>query len=276
MRGCGLINLRRLFQRGTSKPIRPVIVMPSNNTCWLVHYMAGRYGHVGHLYGPTRIENPLPHLPFALDNGAYGAFVNQTPWDRWKFVAHVERYAFMGLRPSWVVVPDVVADKDATLTKYAEWAPILRDGYHLKLALAVQDGMTIEDVRSLSIKPDLVFVGGTTEWKWSTMETWAKSWPRVHVGRVNGREGLDRCAAAGVESCDGTGWFRGHTAQILDLARFLAKQAGRYDAAEEQHIRHIVRHSRLKNAGQRVLPFAEVACGAQEICDEPKWRWEPA
>ncbi len=39
------------------------MVMPANNTSWLVHYWAGLYGGLGHLYSPSRSEQPFPHLP---------------------------------------------------------------------------------------------------------------------------------------------------------------------------------------------------------------------
>lgn len=235
-----------------------MIVMPSNNTCWLVHYWSGKYGGLAHLLGPSRIEKPYPHLSYALDNGAFGAWANNRPWDRELFITHVERYAFLQLRPSWVVVPDVVADKELTIARWNHWAPILAKDYHLRLAIAVQDGMTATDVETLTPKADIVFVGGSTEWKWETYRGWAADFPRVHVGRVNTQSQLEKCSIAGVESCDGTGWFRGRPEQIKELGRFLARQAGLYSPAEEREISRIVYHSRLKNHKQFGLPL-EVA-----------------
>ncbi|MEQ1934666.1 MAG: hypothetical protein ABL962_12450 [Fimbriimonadaceae bacterium] len=226
--------------------------MPANNTHWLVHYWAGIYGNLGHLYGPARTENPMPHLPYALDNGAFGAFTQKREWDAEAFVKHVERYAFHALRPQWCVVPDVVADREATLAKWSQWAPVLMDRYHLSLALAVQDGMTIEDVIPLDPAPDIIFVGGSTEWKWETVPMWCASWSRVHVGRVNTGDALRICKKAGAESCDGTGWFRGRPEQIKQLGYFLCEQAG---LADEKDVDYMVRHSRLKGTDQKVLPL---------------------
>lgn len=233
-----------------------MIVMPSNNTSWVVHYWAGKYGNIGHLYGPARVERPMPHLPYALDNGAFGAWAAKRDWDSGEFTRHVERYAFQALRPAWLVVPDVVANAEATLVKWQDWAPLLRDRYHIELAIAVQDGMTPRDVQKLCPKPDLVFVGGTTEWKWSTVRGWCDLFPRVHVGRVNTGEALRICRDAGAESCDGTGWFRGKPAQIMDLGHFLREQAGMPDDGD---VEFIVRHSRLKGREQKVLPLDAAA-----------------
>ena len=85
--------------------------------------------------------------------------------------------------------------------------------YGWPLAFAVQDGMVPADVPSAA---NVVFVGGTTEWKWNTVATWAAAFPRVHVGRVNGHA-IWECDRLGVESIDGTGWFRddGRKGRIL-------------------------------------------------------------
>ena len=230
-------------------------VFPANNTHELVHYWQGRYGGLGHLYGPSRTERPRPHLPYALDNGAFGAFVNGTEWDEARFMAHVGRYAFASLPPEWVVVPDVVADREATLDRWEGYAGTLSREYGLTLAVAVQDGMTAADVRALVPAAAVVFVGGSTDWKWATLRDWCAEFPRVHVGRVNTEGQLARASEAGAESCDGTGWFRGHEKQIAQLGRFLAIQAGRYDQDEEREILRVVHHSRTKRDKQGCLPM---------------------
>jgi hypothetical protein len=52
-----------------------MIVMPSNWSAGLVHYLAGIYpGMIGHLYSPKGQRGPYPWLPYALDNGAFKNF----------------------------------------------------------------------------------------------------------------------------------------------------------------------------------------------------------
>jgi hypothetical protein len=122
-------------------------------------------------------------------------------------------------RPLWVVVPDVVADREATLEKWAAWSPRVREVLpHVPLAFAVQDGMTPADVPT---DADVVFVGGTYNWKWRNLTTWTGNFPRVHVARVNGEKNLWQCYEAGAESCDGTGWMRCGEERIAELERFL-------------------------------------------------------
>mgnify|MGYP003649797064 CR=1 FL=1 len=156
--------------------------------------------------------------PIALDNGAYGAWASGEPWDeiRWlKMVVRCEGRSEI----EWVVVPDVVADRDATLCSWSRWAWILKRAYGYNLAFVVQDGMTPADVPlgkaitkptgghdAVPVAADIVFVGGTTEWKWKTLRMWTAHFPRVHVGKVNSLRQLLAAHDAGAESVDGSGF----------------------------------------------------------------------
>jgi hypothetical protein len=230
-----------------------LIIMPANNTHWLVHFWAGLYGNVGHLYSPDRRTVPMPHIPYVLDNGAWAAWSNGTVWSERDFLAHVEYYAFNALRPEWLVVPDAVADSKLTLARFDHWAPRLIREYHLegRVAIAVQDGMKPADVRALDIRPSVVCVGGTTDWKWATAADWASSFERVHILRVNTGDQLARCLEMGVESVDGTGYFRGDPKQLRDLGYVLASQAGR----DPSEVDRMVHFSRLKVMGQPAMPL---------------------
>ena len=139
-------------------------------------------------------------MPWAMDNGAYGAWTEQREWDEAAFYSKALFPWHPG--PLWIAVPDVVADREGTLASWARHAPQLAGK---PLAFVVQDGMTAADVPGSA---EVVFVGGTTEWKWRTVRGWCRDFPRVHVGRVNGERGLWQAHEAGAESCDGTGWGR--------------------------------------------------------------------
>lgn len=197
------------------------MVMPANNRKAIVHYWGGRYpGRIGHLYGPGGFGSAYPWLPYALDNGAFPAFTNGREWERGPFLSLLAAASASDQQPLWVAVPDVVADKDATIAKWAEWSRALRVSYGWPLAFCVQDGMVPSDV---PVDADVVFVGGSTAWKWETVPMWASAFPRVHVGRVNSPRRLWELEALGVESCDGTGWFRGDDAQTSGLAAFMER-----------------------------------------------------
>jgi hypothetical protein len=80
--------------------------------------------------------------------------------------------------------------------------------------------MTPQDVPS---DADVIFVGGSTDWKRRTMSMWCEVFDRVHVGRINTERWLWECDEAGAESCDGTGWFRGRQAQLDGLLSYLSR-----------------------------------------------------
>jgi hypothetical protein len=123
-----------------------------------------------------------------------------------------------------VGVPDVVADRIATIDLWHQWtAPIRAILPWVPLAFAVQDGMTKADVPE---NADIVFVGGTTEWKWRNLREWTDNFPRVHVARVNSERLLWMSDKAGAESCDGTGWMRGGEDRIEELQRYLHQSTG--------------------------------------------------
>jgi hypothetical protein len=217
-----------------------MIVMPANQTNELVHLWAGRYpGSLGHLFTPARKDRVRPWLPYALDNGRFAEAVNGIPFNESGFITHLERYAWLEQKPLWVVVPDVPFDGIETLKWWDIWEPRLR-GFNIPLAIAVQDGMSVSDV--LSIGPDVVFVGGTTDWKWKTVADWANAFPRVHVGRVNSPSKLYELNSLGVESCDGSGWFRGKSPQVVALASFLAT----VNSADREMAEHEAKSTRLR------------------------------
>lgn len=160
-------------------------------------------------------------LPYALDNGAWTAFVQKIPWDHQAFTRNLSRF---GSQADFVVIPDIVAGGLASLDHSLSWLDRVCSATKLAL-LPVQDGMVASDVAAL-ISPAIgVFVGGTTEWKKTTMRDWAVlcrargAW--CHVGRVNTVKRIALCAAAGVTSFDGSSASRYSVSlKKLDLARF--------------------------------------------------------
>jgi hypothetical protein len=196
-------------------------VMPANHAS--AHRYAEKHGAhlLGHLYSPGGYRDPRG-LAFAIDNGAFPAWVKGQPWDGDAFLGLCDRVAAAGLTPLWVLVPDVVASRPGTLDRWREWAPRLRKVYAWPLAFAVQDGMTPADVPS---DASVVFVGGSTRWKWGNVAKFASLFPRVHVGRVNTERRLWQCWRLGVESVDGSGWFRGDAKQIRGLRNYLERMS---------------------------------------------------
>lgn len=184
-----------------------MMIMPSNHSSSPIHYWAGAYpGKIGWLIGPSAISKTKLRdwLPIALDNDAFQSFTSKKEWDveKWRtMLAWVRMHQRI---PLWVLIPDVVANAKETKEKWEIYHPEVA---HRKwpLAFAVQDGMTPDDVPE---NADVVFVGGTIEWKWKTVRMWCRDFKRVHVGRVSEMDKIWMCHDLGAESVDSTSWFR--------------------------------------------------------------------
>lgn len=197
-----------------------MIVMPSNNGKFLVHYWQGKWGGLGHLYSVGGQRGPFEHLPYALDNGRFPAWSSGTEWDEDAYMRLLYWARDASIQPMWSLVPDVVTEPEATIDEWHKWLPkVKRFGF--PLAFAMQDGHDVSDVPA---EADVVFIGGSTDWKWEMVPTVCQFFPRVHVGRVNTYRHLMICHNAGAESCDGTGWFRGGRERSAGLERYLFEQ----------------------------------------------------
>ena len=198
-----------------------MIVFVAANSNPLLHYLAGKYpSKLGWIMSPsTRFFKPREWLPYCVDNGVYSAWSNKCQWDEEGFFMLLDRCHANRYKPDWIVVPDAIADKEKTLWLWNEYETKLRR-YKTRLAFVAQDGMKPVDVPKSA---DLVFVGGTTEWKWRNAGLFVAQCPRVHVGRVNWWDKMEYCERIGVESIDGSGFFReGDGARSNQLRDFIS------------------------------------------------------
>ena len=193
-----------------------MIVMPSNCAGFNAGYLFGKHpGRLAHLHSVDRLAEPIQGIPWALDNGVFGAFSTGKEWSEEPLYRFLDRYA--AWKPMWVVVPDSVGNRDETLRLWDIHAPAMQ-AFGVKMAMAVQDGMTASDVPS---EAEVVFIGGSTSWKWRNLPEWTSQFQRVHVGRVNSLRLLLMAENSGAESCDGTGWFRDPT-RLSELTSYLS------------------------------------------------------
>ena len=150
---------------------------------------------------PQEWDNGTP-APYALDNGAWTAFQKGAPFDGDAFLWAFER---IGAGADWVVAPDIVGGGLASLDLTARWLDRLD---HPLVLIAVQDGMTPDDVAPLMGPGRGIFLGGSTEWKLKTIAQWgnsAREWGAYyHVARVNSVRRIRMAQCAGAQSVDGT------------------------------------------------------------------------
>lgn len=180
-----------------------MMVLCSNHSSRaFIAYARNHSGKIGWILGPSWWKQPRDSVPFALDNDAFVAWKNNTPWSELDWIGMLDKVKLWHAPPIWVLVPDAVADRNATLRRWDQYSPIAR-AYGWPLAFAVQDGMTSGDVPDA----DVIFIGGSTAWKWQTARMWCKKFPRVHIGRVRTQK-LQLAEEMGAESVDGSGFMR--------------------------------------------------------------------
>ena len=134
------------------------------------------------------------------DNGCYGKnYVGDEKWLAW--LAAQDRHTV-----AFATAPDVVGDAAATLERSAPWLPRIR-ALGIPAALVAQDGL--EDLVVPWDSFDVLFIGGSTEWKLGaaarSIVAEAKARGKgVHMGRVNSRKRLIYADTIGCDSADGT------------------------------------------------------------------------
>jgi hypothetical protein len=139
------------------------------------------------------------------DNGAWSAFNAGRPFDEdayERFLEWIEPFS-----PDWLVLPDIVAGGMASLDLSMRYLNFCRASASVVL-IAVQDGMTPDDLAPL-VGPSVgIFLGGSTEWKLAHMPEWgafcAERGIHYHVARVNTLKRMYLAIAAGADSIDGS------------------------------------------------------------------------
>lgn len=124
----------------------------------------------GYMHSTFHWKTPCPKLIWALDNGAYSAWVRGFPFPEKQFLQCLEKKIPQNNHPNFIVCPDIVAAGTKSLSFSLSWIKRLPNDY--SYYLSVQDGMEVEDVLPHIIEFDGIFVGGTMRWKLRTGRKW--------------------------------------------------------------------------------------------------------
>ena len=158
-------------------------------------------GRLGFIDTPAQGNKRPDGVKFCIDNGCFSDRWDEAKW--WRFLTDNAHAAATCL---FAVAPDVVGDAAATLDRSMPWMPKIRAlGY--RVAFVAQDGL-----ESLTVPWDdfdVLFIGGTTEWKLGpqarALVADAKARGKwVHMGRVNSERRYRYAHAIGCDSVDGT------------------------------------------------------------------------
>jgi len=178
-------------------------------------------GLIGQMCTPAERRVPLPGASWAADNGCFGkGYPGDPAWLAWldELSPHAARCLF-------ATAPDVVGHAAATLARSLPHLPAIRAlGY--PAALVAQDGLEHLDVPWDAF--DVLFIGGTTEWKLSKAATGLVAEAKrrgkwVHMGRVNSRRRWSYAEYIGCDSVDGTFLAFGPDANLPRLTRWVSQ-----------------------------------------------------
>jgi hypothetical protein len=159
-----------------------------------------RFGYIVSLHAGAGVGSAvLAGHRWMLDNGAFSDKWNEATW-----LAALERWQPYAGTCIAAVCPDVVGDAGATLARFAQYAPTIRNcGY--PVAFVTQDGLAMDAVPWGQF--DVLFVGGTDQHKLHDSYPFILEAQRrglwVHVGRVNSAERITGKFWM-ADSCDGT------------------------------------------------------------------------
>jgi hypothetical protein len=187
-----------------------------------VHVRAiARQAGIGLLVRPgnSYLTHAVDYAAWAADNGQYTTKPGSAPTDEEWFawletaveVAGAEGCLFATAPDVLQVIevegkPVVIGDAAATLERSRPWLARIRE-LGIPAALVAQDG--VEELDIPWDEFDVLFLGGSTEWKIGpaaerlTLEAKARG-IRVHMGRVNSKKRLVLAGGWGVDTADGT------------------------------------------------------------------------
>ena len=154
--------------------------------------------------GPWRTQK----LPFFLDNGAFKAWTDGLPFPEVTFLRRVQRCYDRGFKPDFVVLPDVVADAQATFELSARWNAMLPEEWPKYLVL--QDGMQAWQVGQFAGRYRVagLFLGGTDWFKNNHAQRWcdfARTYGlKFHYARAGTPRKFEHAILVGADSLDST------------------------------------------------------------------------
>ena len=164
-----------------------------------------------------RVGNPI----WAVDNGC---FTDPDSFDAERFISWLSSCDLS--RCLFATAPDLLANSAETLRRAMPVLPRIQQ-LGIRAALVAQNGLVVSDTPWSAL--DALFVGGTTEWKFSQQAadlTWAAKdmgkW--VHVGRINSEKGVNRAHRLGADSVDGNFLRFSPDANVKRLERWFRQQ----------------------------------------------------
>jgi hypothetical protein len=161
-----------------------------------------RDGTIGYIDTPAQGNRRPESVVWCADNGCFGkGYPGDSEWLAWLTKNSADAASCL-----FATAPDVVGDAAATMARSLPFLPMIRAlGY--PAAFVAQDGL--EDLTIPWDDFDVLFIGGSTEWKLGSaarsLVALAKlKGKHVHMGRVNSERRYLYALNIGCDSVDGT------------------------------------------------------------------------
>jgi hypothetical protein len=161
----------------------------------------------------------------AGDNGAWADYHAGRPFDADAYERFLDWLAAQPIVADWLVLPDIVAGGIPSLELSCRYLNRCLSVVPLVL-IAVQDGMTTQNLAPLVGPRVGIFLGGSTAWKLTRMAEWGEFCAardiHYHVARVNSTKRMSQAIAASADSIDGSSASR--YAVTLPALAYAARQ----------------------------------------------------
>lgn len=187
---------------------------------------------------------------WAADNGCFaeskGTWMGEDAWFSWLEALAAEAGLEGRARCLFAVAPDRVGDAEGALARSLPWLRRIR-GLGLPAAFVAQDGSEKDMDRLIPWgELDVLFLGGSTEWKLDperagavTAEARRRGIP-VHMGRVNSGRRLKLAASWGCATADGTFLTFGPDRNLPRMLRWrMTKDEAKAARKVERHLEEV-------------------------------------
>ena len=166
-------------------------------------------------------KTPKPYLdePWGFDNGAFAAWRNKRPFPADEFLKRLDKAYHIGI-PYIAVCPDIVAAGKKSLDFSLNWLEKLPADW--PWYLAIQDGMTHNDVSPFLSKFKGIFLGGSDTFKREALG-WCKlahlASLKFHYGRAGIIRKIDHAIWCKADSLDSSFplWTRKRFYNYIDI-----------------------------------------------------------
>lgn len=222
----------RLRGVGKSVVIKPIALVGDTSDS-RYHAIMKEHG-IGMMFTERPPKIRYEGMPWAFDNGCFSAWWNKKDWDSTAWHIRLDKIHAMQLPPPlFAVVPDLPTRGLESLRFSRDWVEVIPKQF--PAALALQDGMTFQEVKKDLKKYPWLFLGGSDAFKVQAAD-WVRfardNGKKIHYARASTLEKLEWAIHLEVDSLDSSfpvmdktkipsvcGYFCERTSQLCPVSK---------------------------------------------------------